>query len=209
MAMVALASNTCNLPSHAGGLPGDPEGLARSYRHIECTRALLHRTGYRSAARTVFAQAVATHPDLPAGRVNLGNVLRQDGALAAARSGRAGPAVQPAGSADHGLPLPPGRLPIPAIAPAHPSAPDGLAAPRPVSSWRLLSGRRMDAVCEQNVADPSSQFYLRGAANALNVIHAVQHFRELQHRPDPLAQDPAPTRRQAGARLPQTWIHRY
>jgi Flp pilus assembly protein TadD len=47
--------------------------------------ALLHRTGYRSAARSLFTQAVATHPERPAGRVNLGNMLRMAGELAAAR----------------------------------------------------------------------------------------------------------------------------
>jgi len=42
--------------------------------------ALLHRTGYRTAARTVFAQAVACHPQCPDARVNLGNALRLAGA---------------------------------------------------------------------------------------------------------------------------------
>jgi len=40
---------------------------------------LLHRTGYRTAARTVFAQAVACHPGCPEARVNLANALRVAG----------------------------------------------------------------------------------------------------------------------------------
>ena len=47
--------------------------------------ALLNRTGFRAAARTVFAQAVACHPYQPLGHVNLANVLREDRELAGAR----------------------------------------------------------------------------------------------------------------------------
>jgi tetratricopeptide (TPR) repeat protein len=47
--------------------------------------ALLNRTGFRAAARTVFAQAAACHPYLPLGHVNLANVLREDRELAGAR----------------------------------------------------------------------------------------------------------------------------
>jgi tetratricopeptide (TPR) repeat protein len=46
---------------------------------------LLYRTGYRSAARTVYAEAVKHHPDAVAARINLGNVLLDDGQHAAAR----------------------------------------------------------------------------------------------------------------------------
>src|SRR5580658_9225206 len=41
--------------------------------------------GYRSAARTAYAQAVQHHPGNPVGRVNLANVMREDGDLPAAR----------------------------------------------------------------------------------------------------------------------------
>jgi hypothetical protein len=47
--------------------------------------AMLIRTGYRTAARSLFEQAVATHPEQPAGHVNLGNALRQAGELIASR----------------------------------------------------------------------------------------------------------------------------
>lgn len=47
--------------------------------------ALLNRTGFRAAARTVFAQAAACHPYQPLGHVNLANVLREDRELAGAR----------------------------------------------------------------------------------------------------------------------------
>jgi hypothetical protein len=40
---------------------------------------LLNRTGYRRAARTLFAQAVACHPDDAEGHVNLANLLCEDG----------------------------------------------------------------------------------------------------------------------------------
>jgi len=41
---------------------------------------------HHSAARTAFAQAVRCHPDNPAGRVNLANVLLDDGDVSAART---------------------------------------------------------------------------------------------------------------------------
>src|ERR1700722_19839084 len=41
--------------------------------------------GYRSAARTAYAQAVQHHPGNPVGHVNFANVLREDGDLPAAR----------------------------------------------------------------------------------------------------------------------------
>jgi tetratricopeptide (TPR) repeat protein len=46
--------------------------------------ALLYRTGYRDAARTVFAQAACCHPHEPLGHVNLANLLYEDGDLIAA-----------------------------------------------------------------------------------------------------------------------------
>jgi glutathione synthase/RimK-type ligase-like ATP-grasp enzyme len=45
--------------------------------------SLLYRTGYRSAARTAFAQAAACHPGQPAGHVNLANLLARSHYLAA------------------------------------------------------------------------------------------------------------------------------
>jgi len=47
--------------------------------------ALLNRTGYRAAARTVFAQVTACHPRQALGHVNLANVLREDRDLSGAR----------------------------------------------------------------------------------------------------------------------------
>src|ERR1700760_1340786 len=47
--------------------------------------ALLHDMGYRSAARTAYARAVACHPANPLGHANLANALRADGELAQAR----------------------------------------------------------------------------------------------------------------------------
>jgi len=47
--------------------------------------ALLHDMGYRSAARTAYARAVACHPGNPTGHVNFANALRGDGDLGAAR----------------------------------------------------------------------------------------------------------------------------
>ena len=46
---------------------------------------LLYETGYRTAARTAYTEAVARHPDDPMSLVNLANVLRENGELAAAR----------------------------------------------------------------------------------------------------------------------------
>lgn len=46
---------------------------------------LLHRTGFRTAARTTYAQAVACHPTDATARVNLANVLFESGDCAAAR----------------------------------------------------------------------------------------------------------------------------
>jgi hypothetical protein len=45
---------------------------------------LLHATGYRTAARTAYAEAVAHHPDDPMSLVNLGNVLYERGEFQAA-----------------------------------------------------------------------------------------------------------------------------
>ena len=47
--------------------------------------ALLVATGFRAAARTVYARAVAQHPTNPKGHVNLANLLLGDGEVAAAR----------------------------------------------------------------------------------------------------------------------------
>ena len=47
---------------------------------------LLLDTGYRSAARTLFSQAVDTHPDLPAGYVNLANLLLSQADYEAAKN---------------------------------------------------------------------------------------------------------------------------
>lgn len=47
--------------------------------------ALLYRTGYRNAARTVYTQAVNCHPGQPIGHVNLGNLLCEAGDLGGAR----------------------------------------------------------------------------------------------------------------------------
>jgi tetratricopeptide (TPR) repeat protein len=46
---------------------------------------LLYGTGYRSAARTAYAEAVARHPDDVESLVNLANVLTEDGEMARAR----------------------------------------------------------------------------------------------------------------------------
>jgi hypothetical protein len=53
------------LPTHAGALND--------------LGALLHRTGFRSAARTVFEHLIAVHPRAVDGRVNFGNFLLADG----------------------------------------------------------------------------------------------------------------------------------
>ena len=47
--------------------------------------ALAAAGGYRSAARTVYAQLVRYHPGNPVGHVNLGNLLLEDGDVANAR----------------------------------------------------------------------------------------------------------------------------
>jgi tetratricopeptide (TPR) repeat protein len=63
--------------------------LADEPRHaptLNALGALLHRTGYRRAARTVFAQFAACHPDCADARVNLGNALRLAGETEAARA---------------------------------------------------------------------------------------------------------------------------
>jgi len=46
------------------------------FRALNNLGALLFATGYRSAARTAYAEAVAHHPDNPMGHVNLANALR-------------------------------------------------------------------------------------------------------------------------------------
>jgi hypothetical protein len=46
---------------------------------------LLHATGYRTAARTAYAEAVARHPDDAMSRVNLGNLLYEAGEFESAR----------------------------------------------------------------------------------------------------------------------------
>ena len=48
--------------------------------------ALLHRTHFRAAARTVYAEAVRHHPDNPVGRINLANALAADGEADAAKA---------------------------------------------------------------------------------------------------------------------------
>jgi predicted Zn-dependent protease len=40
---------------------------------------LLHAAGYRTGARTAYAEAVARHPGDPMSHVNLGNVLHESG----------------------------------------------------------------------------------------------------------------------------------
>lgn len=47
---------------------------------------LLYRTGYRSAARLAYEEAVKHHPDMAMARINLGNALLDDGQHAAARA---------------------------------------------------------------------------------------------------------------------------
>jgi hypothetical protein len=48
--------------------------------------ALASASGHRSAARTAYMQAVMCHPDNPVGRVNLGNMLFEDGDFAGAEA---------------------------------------------------------------------------------------------------------------------------
>ena len=47
---------------------------------------LAHASGHRSAARTAYEQAVRHHPKNPIARLNLGNLLYEDGDLVAARA---------------------------------------------------------------------------------------------------------------------------
>jgi glutathione synthase/RimK-type ligase-like ATP-grasp enzyme len=46
---------------------------------------LLYTTGYRTAARSAYTEAIARHPDHPMAHVNLGNIFLEAGDLAAAR----------------------------------------------------------------------------------------------------------------------------
>ena len=55
---------------------------------MELARLAL-RGGHRSAARTLYQQAICCHPAEPAARVNLGNLLIETGAVRG-RAGRAG-----------------------------------------------------------------------------------------------------------------------
>jgi glutathione synthase/RimK-type ligase-like ATP-grasp enzyme len=58
------------------------EALRRDPTHFEALNdlgALAHAGGHRSAARIAYAQAVRCHPANPIGRVNLANVLVEDG----------------------------------------------------------------------------------------------------------------------------------
>src|ERR1035437_1338025 len=48
--------------------------------------AILYDTGYRSAARTVYTQAVTHYPHNPVMHVNLANLLLNENNLAAART---------------------------------------------------------------------------------------------------------------------------
>ena len=48
--------------------------------------ALLHRTHFRAAARTAYAEAVRHHPDNPVGRINLANALAAEGETEAAEA---------------------------------------------------------------------------------------------------------------------------
>ncbi len=64
------------------------EVLARDPSHPAALHelgCLAHAGGYRSAARTVYAQLVHHWPRDPVGRVNLGNILYDDDDLAASR----------------------------------------------------------------------------------------------------------------------------
>lgn len=58
--------------------------------------ALLLKTGYRSAASTVYVRAVELHPNSPAARVNLANLLATDEPEAAEAHFRAALALDPA-----------------------------------------------------------------------------------------------------------------
>jgi len=64
------------------------EVLALSPTHFGALNnlgALLHASGFKSAARTCYAEAVKQHPDNPMGHVNLANSLLEIGELAKAR----------------------------------------------------------------------------------------------------------------------------
>jgi Flp pilus assembly protein TadD len=63
--------------------------LSQDQTHAEALNDfgnLLFNTGYRSAARTLYLQAVKTHPDLPAGHVNLANLLLSEAGYEEARN---------------------------------------------------------------------------------------------------------------------------
>ena len=64
------------------------DALAAAPDHADTLNGLgaqLYRTGYHSAARTTYTQAVRCHPTEPIGHVNLANLLLEDGDLPAAR----------------------------------------------------------------------------------------------------------------------------
>jgi len=58
----------------------------REFSALNELAALACASGHRTAARTAWSQAVSFHPRNPMGRVNLGNLLYQDGAFADARA---------------------------------------------------------------------------------------------------------------------------
>ena len=62
--------------------------IARDPTHFGALNDLgtiLHKTDFRAAARTAYAEAVTRHPKEPIGRINLGNALIADGQFEAAR----------------------------------------------------------------------------------------------------------------------------
>jgi hypothetical protein len=62
--------------------------LTRAPTHLDALNdlgTLLHNEGFRSAAQSCYAEAIAHHPDAPLPRVNLANMLREDGDPPAAR----------------------------------------------------------------------------------------------------------------------------
>jgi len=63
-------------------LSGDPTHLGT----LNNLGALLNNTGYRSAARTVYRQAVTHHADDPTAHVNLANLLLEENDFGAARA---------------------------------------------------------------------------------------------------------------------------